>query len=200
MSRKRSRPPAPSRSSPRCKFGADTAPMAQTAPPSGGAASAPRAQICLARRRRPARLQGRIPAQCAGPLLPSGVLDRLAEIGCAHLRIRQQVARIAGQRDLAAFHHVAAMAHFERQLRVLLDQQDGDAFAGDRRAPSRTLSAPSAARAPSTARRAAAASAATSARGPSRASAARRPTACRRSAGAVPSGAETGRRRARCPA
>ena len=132
-------------------------------------------------------------ATCAGDLS-----CRFAEIRGAHLRDRA-AASVASpvERDLAGFHHVAAVAHFERELRVLLDQQDRHAFARRSRAPSRRPSAPSAARAPSTARRAAAASAATSARGPSRASAARRPTACPRSAGGAPSGAETARTRAR---
>src|SRR5450631_962089 len=62
-----------------------------------------------------------------------GLLRRaLAEIRLAYLRIGKQVFRVTGQRDLAAFHDVSAIAHFERELGVLLDEQDGDAFPGDR--------------------------------------------------------------------
>src|SRR6266851_321816 len=56
----------------------------------------------------------------------------LSEIRRANLRVGKKLFRIAGQGDLAAFHHVAAVADFEGELRILLDQQDGHAFAGDR--------------------------------------------------------------------
>ena len=38
---------------------------------------------------------------------------------------------VAVQGDLSAFHDVAAAAHFQRELGVLLDQQDGHALPGD---------------------------------------------------------------------
>ena len=123
-------------------------------------------------------------------------IDGVTGAAATHAASPRYAARTAGscsscfaspdERDLAGLHHVAAVADFERELRVLLDQQDRHAFAARPSGSSRTPSAPSAARGPSTARRAAAASAATSARGPSPASAARRRTACPRSAGGAP--------------
>ena len=58
---------------------------------------------------------------------------RFAEVGGAHLGIVQQRGRLAPECNLPGFHHVAAIADFERQLRVLLDQQDRHAFLRRRR-------------------------------------------------------------------
>ena len=57
---------------------------------------------------------------------------RLAEIRRAHRGIVEQRLGVALERDLARLHHVAATADLERELRVLLDQQDRDAFAAIR--------------------------------------------------------------------
>ena len=57
--------------------------------------------------------------------------DSLAEIGGEHLRGVEQQRGFAVQRDLAAFHYVAALAGLRRQPGVLLDQQDGHALRSD---------------------------------------------------------------------
>src|SRR5881396_2516546 len=60
------------------------------------------------------------------------LLGGFAQIGGAHLRIGEQPLGFAVERDLAAFHHIAATAHFQCELGVLLDQQDGHALLRDR--------------------------------------------------------------------
>src|SRR5262245_31141114 len=54
-----------------------------------------------------------------------------AEIDAADVIVGGQVARGAGQRDAARLHHVAAVGHREREVRVLLDHGHGRALAAD---------------------------------------------------------------------
>src|SRR6185436_995421 len=67
----------------------------------------------------------------AGSGIRQASSSTLAKISRPHGGIVQQIRTLAGERDLAGLHHVAAVAHLERELRVLLDQQDRDAFAGN---------------------------------------------------------------------
>src|SRR5258706_2418193 len=59
---------------------------------------------------------------------PVSPAPSLAQVGLSDERIVEQRACTVGQRDQAAFHDVTPMARFQRQLRVLLDQQYRDAF------------------------------------------------------------------------
>src|SRR5690606_20126097 len=54
-----------------------------------------------------------------------------AQVRRPHLGIVQQLLRWTFQNHATGFHHIAAMARLQRQARVLLDQQNGDAFVGD---------------------------------------------------------------------
>src|SRR5262245_31724227 len=60
-----------------------------------------------------------------------GMAWLLAQIRLAHLGICQQIRRAVGERDQSALHDVAAMAGLERELRVLLHQQQRHALGGD---------------------------------------------------------------------
>ena len=112
--------------------------------------------------------------------------------------LRSVVGRV-GERDRAGLEHVAARGDVERVVGVLLDEQDRRALLVDLADDLVDLVDDHRREARATARRAAAARAAPSARGRSRASAARRRTSCRPSASRAPAGAGTARRRGRCP-
>src|SRR5512147_1889290 len=51
---------------------------------------------------------------------PSG---RFAEVGFAHLRIREQGLGLAAQRDQPRVHYIRPVRGFEREACILLDQQ-----------------------------------------------------------------------------
>src|SRR5260221_10118526 len=55
-----------------------------------------------------------------------------AEVRLADARIAQERARLAADGDHAALQHVAAVAHLERETGILLDQEEGNPFRGDR--------------------------------------------------------------------
>src|SRR5262245_50820394 len=55
-----------------------------------------------------------------------------AEVRLAHLGIGKKGLGAVGERDETALHHVAAMADLERELGVLLHQQQRHALRGDR--------------------------------------------------------------------
>src|SRR5574341_825512 len=61
----------------------------------------------------------------------SGIRCLLAEIRLAHPGIQEQARRVSGKGDEAALHHVAAAARLERELCVLLHQQQRHALLGD---------------------------------------------------------------------
>src|SRR6516225_8367869 len=50
----------------------------------------------------------------------------ISEIRAAYLRIVRQRLGAAGSHDIAGFQKVGAIRHFQRQARVLLDQEDAD--------------------------------------------------------------------------
>ena len=47
-------------------------------------------------------------------------LGLLAEIGSPHFRVRGERGGVVAQRDSAVLHHIAAMAHFQREHVALL--------------------------------------------------------------------------------
>src|SRR6185503_16780271 len=55
-----------------------------------------------------------------------------AEVRLAHLGVSEERRRAVRERDETALHHVAAMADLERELGILLDQQQRYALGGDR--------------------------------------------------------------------
>src|SRR5262245_38367838 len=54
----------------------------------------------------------------------------LAQVRLPHLRVVEQGGRRSGEGDQPAFHDVATATHLQRQLRILLHQQDRDALGG----------------------------------------------------------------------
>ena len=99
----------------------------------------------------------------------------VAEVALADGFVSRSSALEAGDRDLADLEHVCAVRGGERDLRVLLDDEDREALpARSARARCGRSRARRAARGRATARRASAVAAVTSARGRARASAARR--------------------------
>src|SRR5437868_2903642 len=58
-------------------------------------------------------------------------MSAAAEVRLAHQRIVEKLLGRAVARDLAGAQHVAACGNLQRQTRVLLDQQHGDARRGD---------------------------------------------------------------------
>ncbi len=129
---------------------------------------------------------------CRGLLFfSSGGFSCRAQVGVDHAWSRPRGLAPAFQAHAAHFEHVAVVGHFERSACVLLHQQDRDARGAQRIDRCGRSPAPPAAPGPGWARRASAAWAATSARGPPPASAARRPTACPPVGRGAPSGAGT---------
>src|SRR5687768_1444442 len=78
-----------------------------------------------------------IPAAAAAVLLDVAVAAplpaRAAEVELADVLVREELLRRAVEHDAAVLHDVGIVGGVERDLRVLLDQQDGDAGLGANR-------------------------------------------------------------------
>src|SRR5688500_235703 len=75
----------------------------------------------------------RRPGRAGATAIPTlDAVCSLTEVGLSHFRIFQQTRRRIGERYDAAFHHVAAVAGFERELCILFHQQQRHSFLRDR--------------------------------------------------------------------